>query len=88
MMRTMRRTLALAVLLLATACKSESQKCQAASFEEDIPLCERACDKDDALSCDRLGYINMLYRHNAEATKAYSKACKLGNAESCAYIKK
>lgn len=82
------KTLALAALAFAIGgCKSEAQKCHAASFEEDIPLCERACEKDDALSCDRLGYINQLYRHNAEAKKAYEKACKLGNAESCAYVR-
>ena len=84
----MRFALVLALPALVCACKSDAQKCQASTFEENIPICQRACDANDAKSCDRLGYIHMLYRHNAEAKTAYQKACDLGYGDSCAWVKK
>jgi hypothetical protein len=83
----MKSLIAFAVLAVFCGCKSETQKCQAGSFEEDIPRCQTLCDKDDAVACDHLGYLQMLYRHDEAAKTAYSKACKLGNQESCAYVK-
>lgn len=81
--------LALAAAIALVSCsKSDAKRCQLSGFEEDIPSCQRLCDKDDAEGCYHLGYLQMTYKHNAEADVAFKKACKLGNTESCAFAKK
>lgn len=69
------------------ACKSDAQKCVSSTFEENIPICERACEAKDAKACEQLGYINELYRHVPEAKSAYRKACDLGDSDACARVK-
>ena len=81
------KRLSMLAIVLVLGCKSEKEKCLGSTMEENIPVCQAACEKDDADACHRAGYINTLYKKPKEAQTFFKKACKLGRKESCEYVR-